>query len=1152
MALWTADQLAKVRAVIARHHAAITIAIFGHKALPDDLVKDLRASGIPVPTGPQLIDDAFTYGQLVALLRDPKLATKSPAEIAELVAARKIPLQLTPSEKAAVEVARTHAGQYVVGLGTRVAGQVMAAVTGAEANLTPERMVEIIQDKTAGNLARRETIDSLRSDLGHAMGNWTRDWQRIAMTESNNAIQEGTAATIEKEHGVDELVSKMPRPDACPDCKRLYLRGGEPIIFKLSELRANGSNVGRKKRDWKPTIEAVHPWCGCVLVRIPAGMVWEDGELVVDKAEKSQAGIEMPARPAFQYPLRKAARKLHGRLTFAGMPISIENRRGSFRHWFDPVAKEHGKTKVLFPYGYIRLTEAADGDHVDVYVGPLKTAPNVYVVHQRKKKPDGSFGGYDEDKAMLGFPSASAAKRAYLAHYSDPRFFGAMTTMTVAEFKVKLVENRGRKITKAWREPTALVIDMLAKSYAPCVRCGEMSKESSSDGAEPCWTCRKALEAAGTPYVRAGWKDGVELAKAGGPYIGPKGGKWADPEHTVAWQEPGGVESLPHLEDEKWDDGTVVRWRQSPFVHAPPRSKPQLPSSTPTSIEHVPLDKLHATQKRVTEGGVQKYLDKPLNAAADDKLDLPLVTVDKDGKHFIQDGHHRLTAAKLRGEASVPVRVQREKAEEKKTHEPLAPDYEPKVGDEHAIPGPHGMAAFTARIEHVGDDHVRISQNHGDERRGTGAHGTRVPKAAVSHFVNDLRGVVHGPPSSDPRVQAVLDGKAEHLGKGDDGIAFRVGDTVVKASTTVPYQPFNENYLTPATAAERMVEQVNTSNAMHADGVPGIMRSELVHNGDKAFQIKPYVEIPDKLTREQLDSVADSVLKAHAAGYTFNDEIQVGVHEGKLVHFDTGKAAKAPDEKRLKERAEDDEERLKDLFAKHGEKFQTTKEKHNPLIEWEEMASRDPKKMTDAERSKHASLLWMHSLKVKSFRDRADPVDKDFYDVVYNNQEIEDAINRFKSPIREAIDVLKSAFDSMSAGESIEQLGRSTSRLGMMSWRGNEDSPRPERPADIVGITDDMGLTVKGRKKRKKKHAEDKADARRSRLSPADRFAAAKRMPKKDAVKPLAPDALKEAREQSRDAVEAKRERIRDDLARRQANKPPMDPIRIARAKGES
>lgn len=27
----------------------------------------------------------------------------------------------------------------------------------------------------------------------------------------------------------------------------------------------------------------------------------------------------------------------------------------------------------------------------------------------------------------------------------------------------------------------------------------------------------------------------VSLVKAGGPYLGPKGGKWADPQHTVHW-----------------------------------------------------------------------------------------------------------------------------------------------------------------------------------------------------------------------------------------------------------------------------------------------------------------------------------------------------------------------------------------------------------------------------------------------------------------------------------------------------------------------------------------------------------------------------------------------------------------------------------------
>lgn len=31
---------------------------------------------------------------------------------------------------------------------------------------------------------------------------------------------------------------------------------------------------------------------------------------------------------------------------------------------------------------------------------------------------------------------------------------------------------------------------------------------------------------------------GERLMKAGGPYIGPRGGKWADPQHTIPWEEP--------------------------------------------------------------------------------------------------------------------------------------------------------------------------------------------------------------------------------------------------------------------------------------------------------------------------------------------------------------------------------------------------------------------------------------------------------------------------------------------------------------------------------------------------------------------------------------------------------------------------------------
>ena len=135
--------------------------------------------------------------------------------------------------------------------------------------------------------------------------------------------------------------------------------------------------------------------------------------------------------------------KLAYRTTFQGLPISIENRAGSYRHWWDPNADEHGKTKMLYPYGYVRGTLGLDGDEVDVYIGPDKDAEMVYVVTQLQRF---EFEKVDEQKVMLGFRDADRAKTAYLQHFNDARFFGNMKEMTMDEFKKELGKKKGKLI----------------------------------------------------------------------------------------------------------------------------------------------------------------------------------------------------------------------------------------------------------------------------------------------------------------------------------------------------------------------------------------------------------------------------------------------------------------------------------------------------------------------------------------------------------------------------------------------------------------------------------------------------------------------------------------------------------------------------------
>jgi Inorganic Pyrophosphatase len=120
-------------------------------------------------------------------------------------------------------------------------------------------------------------------------------------------------------------------------------------------------------------------------------------------------------------------------LTIAGFDISLENKKGSIRRG---VGKGGKPWRVIMPahYGYFKRTEGADGDHVDVYLGPHRTSPKVFVIDQHNAE-DKSF---DETKVMLGFGSKVQAETIYKKGFSDGKGadrLGAIREMTIAEFR---------------------------------------------------------------------------------------------------------------------------------------------------------------------------------------------------------------------------------------------------------------------------------------------------------------------------------------------------------------------------------------------------------------------------------------------------------------------------------------------------------------------------------------------------------------------------------------------------------------------------------------------------------------------------------------------------------------------------------------------
>ena len=196
-------------------------------------------------------------------------------------------------------------------------------------------------------------------------------------------------------------------------------------------------------------------------------------------------------------------------------------------------------------------------------------------------------------------------------------------------------------------------------------------------------------------------------------------------------------------------------------------------------------------------------------------------------------------------------------------------------------------------------------------------------KESFRHFKNDVAGKVDLPGHKRAEIDAVVSGKAKLLGKGDDGIAFQVGDLVVKVSTTVPFHPDNQGHRTPTEAQTMLQRQVEVGNMLADKGIKGIQRSEYVEHGDKGFQIKPWVEIPEKWTRAELDEIQTIVRKVHEAGYSINDEIQAGKDPktGAIVMFDVGKAAAITSHDRIYGDIAGDNDRLKMLYRASGEKY---------------------------------------------------------------------------------------------------------------------------------------------------------------------------------------------------------------------------------------
>lgn len=99
---------------------------------------------------------------------------------------------------------------------------------------------------------------------------------------------------------------------------------------------------------------------------------------------------------------------------FRGLPVVIENRKGTIREGTDPDGN-HWSITMKCDYGYVPSTEAAgDKEGLDVFIGDDLDSEYAYAVEQTDDE-----GEFDEYKVVLGCPDLESAMALYLSNYED-------------------------------------------------------------------------------------------------------------------------------------------------------------------------------------------------------------------------------------------------------------------------------------------------------------------------------------------------------------------------------------------------------------------------------------------------------------------------------------------------------------------------------------------------------------------------------------------------------------------------------------------------------------------------------------------------------------------------------------------------------------
>ncbi len=261
----------RINEIVERSYLGFFFMLLGEDVLSDDQKRKVESLGLIIGRRPliELLYILIRNRPTEGYAKDATLNT-----LLDQVASTGVLPILNDAQQATLDVGKAAIMEAVESTKDLVKKQLRQEIVEANReyrqHVAVKRVENVPQVKQRENALKKRLLKLVPAIMVSAQEAFGRSFAS-ALTDTVNDAAVDSATSDSLITGVppkDIIVYKITVDDAsrCTWCRKFYVNeDGSPKIYRLEDLQANGTNYGRPKSEWLPTVGKTHVRCRCML-----------------------------------------------------------------------------------------------------------------------------------------------------------------------------------------------------------------------------------------------------------------------------------------------------------------------------------------------------------------------------------------------------------------------------------------------------------------------------------------------------------------------------------------------------------------------------------------------------------------------------------------------------------------------------------------------------------------------------------------------------------------------------------------------------------------------------------------------------------------------------------------------------------------------